>query len=149
MRTDKVFAVASWVVLLAAASCTAYRSQHAPAPRHVSAASTIAAGADFRALATGDQLGRVRGETAELKARLDAEGRYSCCVEPSCNECLHRRGECRCHHEVEAEGPCGECTQAWTEGRGAMPGIDARALLLRKLNRLEAGAAAADDRHRH
>ena len=151
METAKLFAAASWATLLVASSCTAYRQQHAPAPPAAASAAatdaTTAAGAEFRALGTGDQIGRLRGETAELKARLDAEGRYSCCVEPSCNECLHRRGECHCHHEVERDGPCGECTQAWAEGRGAMPGIDARELLLRKLRQLDAGTVAADDGH--
>jgi hypothetical protein len=153
MATAKLFAAASWATLLVASSCTAYRHQHAPAPRSgsESAAATIAtaaAGAEFRALATADQLGRLRGETAELKARLDAEGRYGCCVEPSCNQCLHQRGECPCHHEVEADGPCGECTQAWAEGRGAMPGIDARELLLRKLRQLD-HRAVEDGGHHH
>lgn len=151
METAKLFAAASWAALLVASACTAYRQQHAPAPRPAPASvdGNRSIAADFRGLATADQLGRVRGETEELKARLDAEGRYSCCVEPACSECLHQRGECDCHHEVEQDGPCGECTQGWIDGRGALPGIDARELVLRKLRRLESGAAANGDGHRH
>jgi hypothetical protein len=152
MDNAQRFAAVSWAALLVAGACTAYRQQHAPAPRPSPAstpaiASARSLAADFDALPTAEQLGRVRGETDELKIRLDADGRYSCCVEPSCNECLHQHGACDCHHEVEQDGPCGECTQAWIEGRGVLPGVDARDLLLRKLRRLESGAAA--DGHRH
>ncbi len=125
-------------VLLAAgllAACAAYRFQHqgqgsAAAP----AGETQPAAADFRELPDDRQVARVRGEVAEAKANLARQGKYACCVHPSCNQCLLQRGECNCRHAVEQEGGpcCGECTEAWIEGRGAVEGVSALELLERK-----------------
>lgn len=125
---------------LTLAACAAYRAQHdsAAAPGHVHAAMAgEAPGAEFTELPEARQLARVRGETEALKAQLAKTGRYACCVEPPCTECLLKYGECHCRDTVRKEGPCcGECTEAWVEGRGAVEGVSAWELLERKKDML-------------
>jgi hypothetical protein len=134
-------AVAALLVVLAAAGCAAYRHQHGAAAPHVFAAApaqaVAPAAADFAALPEPAQGARLRGEVAEAKANLEKQGRYRCCVRPSCNECLLKRGECHCREVAAKKGPCcGECTEAWIEGHGAVEGLDALELLRHKLGML-------------
>jgi hypothetical protein len=61
---------------------------------------------------------------------LKAQGKYDCCVKPSCRQCAINAGECHCRRVIDASGPCcGECTQSWVEGRGNTAGIDREAVL--------------------
>jgi hypothetical protein len=128
-------------LLLAAvlASCAPYRAQHAshrPAAGAAPAASPVTPPAPGGA--AGRRLSLVRGEIAEIKESLAREGHYNCCVRPSCNECLLQRGECHCRLDVEKKGPCcGECTEAWIEGKGAVEGVSAWELLQRKKDLLQ------------
>jgi hypothetical protein len=128
--------------VLSAVACAAYTHQHsAAAAEHIflpaSAQAVAPAAAEFRSLPEGAQGARVRGEVEEAKANLAKDGRYRCCVRPSCNECLLKRGECHCREVAAKKGPCcGECTEAWIEGHGAIEGIDALDLLRRKLGML-------------
>jgi hypothetical protein len=150
MRKTWTSAVALLALILGIAvlvACAAYREQHAPA-KSDSAASSIGIPAvgsgdslpdakppskEFCALNDDAQIFQVRGEIELAKANLAAKGRYACCVKPSCNECLLHRGECHCRKVVEKNGPCcGECTEAWIEGRGAVEGLNALELLKRK-----------------
>jgi hypothetical protein len=120
-----------------AAACAAYRHQHAPAAAPAGAAPAPPpakpASAGFNALTLEQQLAEVRGEVQATKRRLREAGKYQCCVMPACNQCLLAYGECHCREQVEKEGPCcGECTEAWLEGRGMVEGIDPWELLERK-----------------
>lgn len=136
--------------------CAAYQAQHAGSTRAEApgdAPAAAAAPAAFRAQDGRAQLAEVKGELDHLKHELHARGQYDCCVEPACNECLLRDGECHCREVIESEGPCcGECTGAWVAGRGAVEGIQAWEVLERKkelVNRPASagageGAAAAD-----
>jgi hypothetical protein len=120
-------------VLLAA--CAAYQAQHsgggsAPAGHDHA---VHAPSAEFSELPGDEQIARVRGEAGEAKRRLAAQGKYACCVRPACNQCLHKYGECHCREVAQKQGPCcGECTEAWLEGRGAIEGVTAWELLERK-----------------
>jgi hypothetical protein len=59
------------------------------------------------------------------KARLAADGRYSCCTKPSCDTCARVNGSCNCAANVEAgKGACGECVEGWKAGRGALDGVE-------------------------
>jgi hypothetical protein len=150
--SPRLFAAASGALLLLASACTAYRYQHAPPASAAPMAAELVPSApppEFLAQSTADQLARVSGEIAAVKQRLDAEGKYNCCVEPACDLCLLERGECHCHREVQHAGPCGECTAAWAAGRGALPGVDAWDILLRKLRALKREEPAAATPHRH
>lgn len=129
----------SLTLLLAA--CAAYREQHAaPAAGEPSAAApaAIRPAAEFSELTADQQIARIRGEVEEVKTDLHQQGRYECCVHPTCTECLLNHGECHCREAVRKEGPCcGECTEAWIEGRGTVEGVTAWELLERRKNVLD------------
>jgi hypothetical protein len=120
-------------------ACAAYQAQHgggAPAAGpedHDHPAQVQAPSGEFTELPENVQISRIRGEAEAVKASLAQQGRYLCCVEPACTECLLKYGECHCREAVRKEGPCcGECTEAWVEGRGAVEGVNAWELLERK-----------------
>lgn len=124
-------------LLLLAAGCAAYRYQHAARAageaNPSAAAPATAASSAFRETPTAAQVAAVRGEVEVAKQNLEREGKYRCCVKPACTECMLKDGECHCRDVVEKQGPCcGECTEAWIEGRGAVEGISALDLLERK-----------------
>ncbi len=147
------------LALLAAlglAACAAYQAQHA---RHAGMAGSApgvpaeAPGREFKDLSTARQLARVRGEVEETRWNLGSEGRYTCCVEPPCSECLLRHGACHCREEVRKKRPsCGECTEAWVEGRGVVQGVSALELLERKKQQIrekESGGGQEGHEHQH
>lgn len=130
------------LLILLLAACAAYQAQHtggsgeggkgplAPADPHPHHA---APSAEFVEMSDAEQIARLRGEVEETKKNLERQGKYACCVRPACNECLLKYGECHCRESVREAGPCcGECTEAWVEGRGAVEGIDAWELLERQ-----------------
>ena len=137
------------------AACAAYRSQQTfrregevrPSSPQVA---SIAPDRAFSELAEADQVARIRGAAELVKETLAREGRYACCVEPACTECLLKYGECHCREALREEGPCcGECTEMWVEGKGTVEGISAWEVLERKKDVLrrvnERGGAAAPE----
>lgn len=124
-------------------TCAAYKAQHAStaAPAPFAAASKDAhAGHDGHgaqpaaAAAAADPLtvrqAALISELDRFQDELKAEGKYDCCVTPACRQCAITAGECHCRHVISANGPCcGECTQAWVEGRGNVPGVDRETVL--------------------
>jgi hypothetical protein len=67
----------------------------------------------------------------KAKAKLAAEGRYSCCIRPSCDLCARKNGSCNCAQNVAAgRGTCGECYGAWQAGRGALKGVNPKSVAL-------------------
>src|SRR5690242_9364070 len=63
----------------------------------------------------------------KAKAKLAQQGRYSCCVRPSCDLCARKNGSCNCANNVRAgRGACGECYGAWQAGRGSIKGVQAK-----------------------
>jgi hypothetical protein len=141
-----IAAVAALLALaLFAAACAAYRHQHAmaahPAAGPARALPVAPASADFKALSDPDRGARLRGEAEMAKASLATQGEYRCCVRPSCDECLLKRGHCHCRDIAAKGGPCcGECTEAWVQGHGVVEGIDAVELLRTKVGMLDEGA---------
>lgn len=75
---------------------------------------------------------KIARESMEAAKRaLAADGRYSCCVKPSCSLCARVNGSCDCAANVKAgRGACGECLGGWKAGRGGVKGIDADAVQL-------------------
>lgn len=130
---------------LALAACAAYQAQHAPPPSVPSSpgnpdaelAAILPPSGAFSELTPDGQIARIRGEVEQTKAVLAEEGKYACCVQPACTECLLKRHQCHCRDHIHQQGPCGECTQGWIEGRGTVEGIDARDLLARKKQMLD------------
>jgi hypothetical protein len=123
------------------AACAAYQSQHGSAPQagpQAAAPAVVRPSGEFSELAPDGQIARIRGEVAEVKATLARQGRYACCVEPPCTECLLKYGQCHCRDVIREQGPCcGECTEAWIEGRGAVEGVTAWEVLERKKSMLD------------
>lgn len=133
-------------LVLFAVACAAYRQQHAMAPRPAAATAralaVTPAADDFKALPDGDRGARLRGEVEVAKASLAERGEYRCCVRPTCNECLLKRGHCHCRDIAAKGGPCcGECTEAWVLGKGVVEGIDAVELLRTKASMLDEGGS--------
>jgi hypothetical protein len=130
----------SLALLLAA--CAAYQAQHQaaapPADSHQTTPAAVRPSGEFSELAPDGQIARVRGEVDEVKASLARQGRYSCCINPPCTECLLKYGQCHCRDVVRQQGPCcGECTEGWIEGKGTVEGVNAWELLERKKKMLD------------
>jgi hypothetical protein len=147
MRRSPVLRFAALCFSLSLAACAAYQAQHGAAASATAAAATAhvaaqAPGREFTELPDGAQLSRVRGEVEVTKTNLAAKGMYACCVRPTCNECLLKRGHCHCAEIARKGGPCcGECTEAWVEGRGVVEGLKAWDLLERRRKMLDEGAS--------
>jgi hypothetical protein len=132
---------------LTLAACAAYQAQHAPPSPSAAAASPgnpeaelaaiLPPSGAFSELTPDGQIARIRGEVEQTRDVLAEEGKYACCVQPACTECLLKHHQCHCREHIHQQGPCGECTQGWIEGRGAVEGIDARDLLARKKQMLD------------
>jgi len=146
MRRSTLFRCCALPFALALAACAAYQAQHAAGRAPAVAVPAVAAiGAsvatpsrEFTELPDAQQVSIVRGQADEVKKNLAAKGRYACCVRPACNECLLKRGECHCREVATKGGPCcGECTEAWVEGRGAIEGLKAWDLLERRRQMLD------------
>jgi hypothetical protein len=72
-----------------------------------------------------------RQKMALAKKKLAAQGRYHCCVKPPCSLCARVSGSCSCAlHVAKGLGACGECYGGWQAGRGALKGIDKKAVKL-------------------
>lgn len=165
MVSNRWLKLAALLLTLTLVACAAYRAQQAgrrgPEPQADHQDHAVAPDRGFTELPDADQIARIRGEVAEVKASLAREGRYVCCVEPVCTECLMRFGECHCREALREEGPCcGECTEAWIEGKGIVEGISAWEVLerrkdvLRRVNERGGAASAPADTpppppHRH
>jgi hypothetical protein len=128
--------ILSLAVALPLAACAAYRAQHQesePAAGNQEAAPVaVQPSGEFSELRPDLQIARVKGELAEIKNNLSHQGRYSCCVDPPCTECLFKYGQCLCREMIRQQrAACGECTQGWIDGKGIVEGVDARELLER------------------
>ena len=153
MLHHRLLKLSGLLLALTLVGCAAYQAQQSfrregEARPSAPQAASAAPDREFTELAEGDQISRIRGEAELVKAALAREGRYACCVEPACTECLLKYGECHCREALREEGPCcGECTEMWVEGKGTVEGISAWEVLERKkdvLRRInEQGGAAA------
>jgi hypothetical protein len=76
-------------------------------------------------------LDRSRAALSAAKRKLAAQGRYACCMKPSCDLCARVNGSCNCAQNVKAgKGSCGECYAGWKAGRGSVRGIDPKSVSL-------------------
>jgi len=131
----KRLAVAPLVLFLF--TCTAYKAQHTGTDMNNThseeAAKLLASSAvhpDFDVAPLALKQGILISELDKYTSDLKANGKYDCCVKPGCRECVIRAGECHCRKVIDSNGPCcGECTQAWVEGRGTAVGIDREKVL--------------------
>ena len=126
------------IVVLLFTGCSAYQAQKASGQTEESFSRSEAVQpkgdekilAEFETKPTGIKQATIISELDIYKLDLASQGKYNCCVEPSCNECAINHGECVCRFAIKKGGPCcGECTGAWLDGRGAVPGIDKEEIL--------------------
>lgn len=124
--------------LLVLSSCAAYKAQHSGVDQNTARSEAEAREIQFdvAALASFDEQplamkqAMLLSEIDKYQAELKAAGQYDCCVTPACKQCAITAGECHCRQVINADGPCcGECTQAWVEGRGNTPGVDREKVL--------------------
>ncbi|MEE2708283.1 MAG: hypothetical protein VYA69_01635 [Gemmatimonadota bacterium] len=105
VRTLFIFTVLSGVLVIS--SCT---QEPAPEPLQL-AASTLE---------------QVKGDLAKVKMAAANEGDYLCCVEPACDWCLLKEGECTCRINLEEGGEvCAGCGLGWHNGNGIIDGVKA------------------------
>jgi hypothetical protein len=72
-------------------------------------------------------LKKARKKMDAAKAKMAANGKYDCCVKPSCDMCARLRGACDCAANVAAgKGACGECMEGWQAGLGVMKGAKSK-----------------------
>jgi len=119
-------------------TCAAYKAQHAgvdPNDTRSEAEArevqfTAADLASFETQPLAMKQAMLISEIDKYQAELTSEGKYDCCVKPACRQCAITAGECHCRQVIDANGPCcGECTQAWVEGRGNTAGVDREKVL--------------------
>lgn len=68
-------------------------------------------------------------ETSLMKQKMKAmmAGKYNCCLEEPCDECLKAHGSCSCKNAVKNDKPvCNECYDGWQHGKGAVSGKSAK-----------------------
>lgn len=72
------------------------------------------------------KLEQIRSDLKPIKAQLAQEGKYNCCVQPTCDWCALHEGECNCYDNLKAGKPvCPGCGLGWHNGNGVVPGIKA------------------------
>lgn len=60
----------------------------------------------------------------DAKKQLAREGKYSCCTQDPCNQCLLDHQSCSCERDVKAGKPvCPECYGGWQRGEGKFKSI--------------------------
>jgi hypothetical protein len=82
-------------------------------------------------LAARADLAAARKALDGAKTKLAQDGKYACCVKPSCDLCARATGSCACaSHLLAGKGVCGECQGGWLAGRGQMKGVDPKKVSL-------------------
>lgn len=72
------------------------------------------------------RLAHVKEELQDIKAELAQEGKYDCCVHPTCHWCALHEGACDCRPNLEAgKEVCPGCGLGWHNGQGAVQDVRA------------------------
>lgn len=64
-----------------------------------------------------------------MRQKMEAmkDGKYNCCIEEPCDECIKAHGSCDCKKAVKNDKPvCNECYEGWQKGQGAVSGKEAK-----------------------
>ncbi len=60
----------------------------------------------------------------DARKQLAREGKYSCCIQDPCNQCLLDHQSCACERAVKAaKAVCPECYGGWQRGEGKIKAI--------------------------
>lgn len=67
----------------------------------------------------------VRSRLKGIKRTLAREGKYECCISPSCDFCAISVGSCPCSNNLSSGDPvCHECKGGWEVGYGVLDDVD-------------------------
>lgn len=65
----------------------------------------------------------------DAKMELAQAGKYNCCIETPCDECLLGHKNCACATNLKAgKGVCSQCYGGWQRGDGIVKGVDAKSV---------------------
>lgn len=95
-------------------------------------------------------LKRARKKLDSAKKMLAEQGRYKCCVKPTCDLCMRVNGSCNCAANAAAgKGSCGECYLGLKSGRGTVKPLrkDPLAFLASDQQQMPGNAVASPDLH--
>lgn len=71
------------------------------------------------------KLAEIRKSMAGAKRQLTADGKYNCCIRPTCDFCALSVNKCPCATNVAKGMPvCGTCAGGWASGYGVVPDVD-------------------------
>ena len=121
MIVNKVVLI-GWGAVIAAASLVACQSAEPPAsePTEPNAPAPPAV-----ELSTAQRLDELKSTLEAVKAELNEQGEYNCCVQPSCDWCALHEGNCECFNNIqEGEAVCPGCGLGWHNGQGAVDGVE-------------------------
>jgi hypothetical protein len=75
------------------------------------------------------ELAQIKTRLETVKTRLFDQGKYNCCVQPSCDWCALHEGSCECFSNLQAEDAvCPGCGLGWHNGQGIVEGVDAKSV---------------------
>ncbi|MCK9409165.1 MAG: hypothetical protein M0R68_08510 [Bacteroidetes bacterium] len=69
------------------------------------------------------------GKKSLMKQKMEAmkDGKYNCCLQEPCDECLKAHRSCDCKKAVKNDKPvCNECYDGWQKGDGDVSGKEAK-----------------------
>ncbi len=70
-------------------------------------------------------LDKVRADLKDAKRSLARDGKYSCCISPSCDFCAISVGQCPCNENLSEGKPvCHECKGGWMAGHGVVEDVN-------------------------
>ena len=74
----------------------------------------------------GEKLVVIRKDLAKAKRELTGDGKYNCCIRPTCDFCALAVDKCPCALNLAKGMPvCGTCAGGWAAGYGVVPDVDA------------------------
>jgi hypothetical protein len=117
------FVLLGWVGVFAAAFFVACQSPEPPASEPAS--ESPAPPAPAVKLSPSEQLDEIKLNLEAVKAELNEQGEYNCCVQPACHWCALHEGSCECFNNIQAgEAVCAGCGLGWHNGEGVVDGVD-------------------------
>lgn len=72
------------------------------------------------------RLQSIKAELKAVKAELTKEGKYDCCIHPTCDWCALKYGKCICHGNITVgQAVCPDCGLGWHNDQGSVAGVKA------------------------
>lgn len=66
---------------------------------------------------------RLQASVNKYKTQLTGQGKYTCCINPTCDFCATHMGACPCGKMAAMDRPvCRECKGGWEAGEGVITG---------------------------